>query len=84
MFLLIPLFRQVFILKTLRNCNARRYKSLNYSGSSLKKSIFLGGQEALCSVGEQVLAEYLHADGDKDDPSGDLDPVLEKVAYPAA
>ena len=84
MFLSIPLFRQVFILKTLRNCNARRYKCLNYSGSSLKKSIFLGGQEVLYSVRKQVLQEYLQADGDEDDPAGDLDPVLEKVAYPAA
>ncbi len=84
MFLSVPLFRQVFTLKTLRNCNIRRYKCLNYSGSSLKKSIFLGGQEVLCSVREQVLQEYLQADGDEDDPAGDLDPVLEKVAYPAA
>ncbi len=84
MFLSVPFFRQVFILKTFRNCNARRYKCLNYSGSSLKKSIFLGGQEVLCSIREQVLAEYLQTDGDEDDPAGDLDPVLEKVTHPAA
>ncbi len=28
------------------------------------KQIFLGGQEALCSVRKQVLQEYLQADGD--------------------
>ncbi len=76
MFPPLPLFRQVFLSKTLRNCNARGHKFLNYSGNRLKKSKYL--------CGEQVLQEYFQADGDKDDAACDLDPVLEKMPHPAA